>query len=253
MTAYRPLVLLNNQVTVQPQADTLDITTSMYSYVGTWSGSSNVTGYVGQTRPVSLMNAYTDRIFITDVGTGGSEWYWDGSRYRVVGGQVILKNSTTKNDTTAAANIASTVATPTLITDYYLPLGIMKAGDILEVAVLRSKSASDATGVFATFIYFGKLGTTSDPVANIGGIAASNISRRGMQAFKLVDNNNVIKIVPDGDSLGLTNLALVNQTQTDIGLSTTQLKLSIFGYWSPTTTGQTATVQDLQITLKTCG
>ena len=100
----------------------------------------------------ALVTAGATQAFFTDIGVGGSFWFYSGGRWRPVGGRVTLKNLTT-----LATHNTSTRA----VMDYAtLPAGLWQDGDVVEMEWCKTISGTDSdlteTG----------LGTT--PIASFG-------------------------------------------------------------------------------------
>jgi hypothetical protein len=73
-----------------------EYTNPIYTYVTTWANRPNI----------KSLSPFVDRIIITDVGIGGSEWYSDGTRYRAVGGSVDLARVMTGGISTSTSTTA---------------------------------------------------------------------------------------------------------------------------------------------------
>lgn len=195
---------------------------------------------------ISSLAPYIDRVLFTDVGNGGSEWYSDGTRWRTVGGQVVLKN-----DVVGAATVANTVTTEQLMLSYALPLGLIQANDVLAIEALRTKTGDTATS-FQMLLHFGKLNTTSDPYQQIVSLGTTQIVGRSNHALKVT--TDTVSFVNSGVSHGYDTSTALNPTGTQTGVLAAQQYLSVYGRWSATaTSGALGYLSDLQVTLKTCG
>ena len=205
-------------------------------YIGTWDS-----------RPaISSVTPFIDRIFITDVGMGDSEWYSDGTRWRVVGGQVVLKN-----DVTGAATVAHTVTSSQLMLSYALPLGLISANDVLVVEALRTKTGDTATS-FQMLLHFGKLNSASDPNQQIASLASVNIVGRSNHALNVT--TDAVNFINAGVSTGYDSSTVLNSSGTQLGVLAAQQYLGVYGRWAATATvGAIGSITNLQVTLKTCG
>ena len=86
--------------------------------------------YTWATKP--LASALTGQIFVPDVGIGGSYWYSDGSKWRPVGGRVVLKNTIV--DVTHSTVVKTVMDYATLLA------GLVQDGDIISVMVLKERT-----------------------------------------------------------------------------------------------------------------
>lgn len=213
----------------------------VFSYTGNWVG-----------KPASLTNAYTDRIFITDVGVGGSEWYWDGSRYRAVGGSVILAARNASNSATV------NTTTETKLISYLIPSGIIQGGDAikLEAKVARTSSPTEAIAVNQFFQLhntdsFQTLHTGSQQVASL---PSGNGFTYQFYEYQCVNNTTIKQLTPPTTSGYGTGGSGANMyaDRTVSNLSTTGIYAAIYAKYASTPTGA-ANCEFFRITLNTGG
>ncbi len=219
-----------------------------FVYVGNWVN-----------KPSSLTNNYTDRIFITDVGMGGSEWYWDGERYRVVGGQVVLKAMKT-TDAVISQTWAETTGSKNMGLGYSIPAGVLGLGDtvIVDSTLVVTSGAGTAlntvysqtkAGVFA----IGSCGPVT--MAGTDAFSGNNSARCTLSMGFMIKSNTVITGTRwgNGGSVGNNNSS-APRNSTVANITTTPLAIEISVVASSASTG-TAVVEleNYAITLLTCG
>ena len=203
-------------------------------------------GLFAERPAANAVTPYTDRYMATDVGVGGSEWYSDGTKWRAVGGQVVLKN-----DATGAATVAHTVTTEQLMLSYALPLGLVQANDVLVVEALRAKTGDTATS-FQMLLHFGKLNTVADPYQQISSLASTTIVGRSNHALKVT--SDYVNFINAGVSLGYDTSTAINSNGTQTGVLAAQQYLGVYGRWNvAATSGAIGYLNDLRVTLITCG
>lgn len=202
--------------------------------VTTWAGKP----------AISTLKNYIDRVFITDVGVGGSEWYSDGTRYRAVGGRVILLHDLTTGTAITATNA--------IIKEFKLPSGIVKANDKIEVEynVLRTAGTAgiNASCRISTAVNGGAIGVSS---VNLDGASGYSNS----VSFNQVDFSPITSTTLRGRFVGSAFGFSVSNNAYSITTPTSLLSNDI--YIGVTTsaigTGNTLNNDYLMITLKTCG
>lgn len=91
-------------------------------------------------------------VFITDAGTKGSTWFYDGSRWKPVNGVCTLASLDS-----ASSSINNT---ETIVFQYRIPAGMWQVSD--RVRVWLSYIKSGATDAGAIYYRIGTAGTTSD-------------------------------------------------------------------------------------------
>lgn len=103
-------------------------------------------------------------VFVSNAGTKGSFWYYDGTRWKPQNGMALLASL----DTTVS-NIGSTA---TIVLQALLPANLWQTGDIIRVQCFAAKSGNADSGVAS--IYAGTAGTTLDTqLANSTWMASS--------------------------------------------------------------------------------
>lgn len=111
-----------------------------YAGSGTWAN-----------RP-AVVPASGTQYFATDIGENGSVWQSNGTRWRALNGEAVLKFLTT--------SVAGIAAVETIILQSLIPAGVLQAGDLILVdnlAVTKSGS-TDSTQLT---VRVGTLGTVA--------------------------------------------------------------------------------------------
>jgi hypothetical protein len=102
------------------------------------------------TRPTTYPTG--QKVFLSNVGTKGSHWYYDSARWKPEGGLARLSSL----DAASSAINAS----ETIIHQYQMPAALWQVGDHVNVKIMGTKSGTTNTGAF--YVRIGTLGTTSD-------------------------------------------------------------------------------------------
>ena len=110
--------------------------------------------YTWATKPTTL--ATGQPVFLSNVGPKGSHWWYDGTRWKVVGGMLLLASL----DTTVAGLTNSEVVT----FSYQAPAALFQLKDRLRISYVLTKSGTTDTGTGR--IRMGTAGTTSDTLLN---------------------------------------------------------------------------------------
>lgn len=199
---------------------------------------------------IASLTKYTDRVFITDVGIGGSEWYSDGARYRAVNGTVILKSGNSGNTPVSSATLSK------LISHNVQCHGV---GDLIEVATQVIKNTNTAT---TTTLRLGVGATDTNTLSkevNIEASAASNNLFRFIFSLKIVDATTIqlISTLWNSNGFGFSGTGTTTANPERLTVSGGDLTSSFFvgayGLIGGTITTDAITVKDFTVTLKTCG
>lgn len=109
----------------------------------------------------ALAAAGSVSVFFTDVGLGGSFWFYSGGRWRPQSGRVMLKNSIT--------DVTNNLA-PEIVMDYATLLpGLWQDGDILDIAFRKSRTG----GTSDTDSSILKIGTTALTAGTVTGLGSA--------------------------------------------------------------------------------
>lgn len=115
-------------------------------------------------------------VFITNAGTKGSHWFYDGTSWKPVNGLALLASLDS-----ASSNIANT---ETIVFQYLLPAGLVQTGDRLRLSFGHVKSGTTDGVTFTTRL--GAAGTTSDTaLTSISGLSASLRQTSSIVDFRL--------------------------------------------------------------------
>ena len=122
--------------TVNPQSLTISQVTALQAL----GSSSGTTTWANR---AAVLTAGLANAFFTDVGVGGSFWYYSGGRWRPSAGRCVLKNLVTAVSNSAAPKVVLDYAT--------IPAGLWQDGDILDIEFQKTReggtSDTDATDV----------------------------------------------------------------------------------------------------------
>lgn len=91
-------------------------------------------------------------VFISNAGTKGSHWFYDGTRWKPMNGSAVLATLDS-----ASASIGSSA---TSVFQYLVPAGLLQTGDRLRLRAGLAKSG--VTDSLNAQIRFGTAGTTGD-------------------------------------------------------------------------------------------
>ena len=203
-----------------------------FVYIGLWANKP----------VVSTLAPYRDRIFITDVGQGGSEWYSDASRYRVAGGQVVL-SSVTGNTYNTCSLTTSTGNESTLLTAS-IGAGVLQVGDVLHIEFACTSSAT--TSVVPKVKINGTSFTAGGTWAS-----ATTTPRSQLTGLRFDTLTECLPIVVGASSYGdggSNNPATI--TLSDISANAQTVLLNMY---QNGTIATTITLRHCTLTLKTCG
>jgi len=129
-------------------------------------GSSSLVDTAGNTFPLTvpgllwanratLAAAGSTSVFFTDIGIGGSFWFYSGGRWRPQGGRVMLKNSIT--------DVTNNLA-PEVVMDYATILpGLWQDGDILDVFFRKSRTGGTSDTDASLLKFSGAAATPGTP------------------------------------------------------------------------------------------
>lgn len=131
-----------------------------------------------------LANLGVSTAFFTDVGVGGSFWFYSGGRWRPVGGRVTLKNLTTDVSNNAAPKIVMDYAT--------LPAGIWQDGDIIRAHIVKERTGG-TSDTDATDVLLGTVAATLGTTLNLttSALATSAISMAVDYSWRRVSSTSV--------------------------------------------------------------
>lgn len=103
----------------------------------------------------TLAAAGSTSVFFTDIGIGGSFWFYSGGRWRPQGGRVMLKNSIT--------DVTNNLA-PEIVMDYATILpGLWQDGDILDVFFRKSRTGGTSDTDASLLKFSGAAATPGTP------------------------------------------------------------------------------------------
>jgi hypothetical protein len=211
-------------------------------------------------RPVATsVKPYVDRLFFTDIGVGGSEWYSDGTRWCAVGGQVILKSLKTTVSIPTVSWSAST-GTKDFALDYSIPAGLLNAGDIIECeALVNCSEGTSVQGLYLNFFVAGsiQISQISNATLTYNANANTNIntnSRACMIGAARLDSSTLISGVRPASpaGFGVQANSMVLRQAVISNVSTNALPITAKATATTASTG-TLAIESYTITLKTCG
>lgn len=132
----------------------------------------------------ALAAAGITSVFFTDVGVGGSYWFYSGGRWRPVGGRVTLKNLTTDVSNNAAPKVVMDYAT--------LLAGIWQDGDIIRAHIVKERTGG-TSDTDATDVLLGTVAATLGTTLNLttSALATTAISLVLDYAWRRVSSTSV--------------------------------------------------------------
>ena len=119
--------------------------------------------------------------FVSNAGTKGSFWYDDGTRWKPVGGSVVLA---TMDSASSAINNAETNVWNPLI-----PAGLWQTGDRLRLYFTYAKSGTTDVGKLT--VRCGTAGTFDTMITNINYMAAANRHTGTIMEYRLESATSV--------------------------------------------------------------
>ena len=139
--------------------------------------------------------------FFTDVGVGGSFWFYAGGRWRPVGGRVTLKNLTTDVSNSAA---------PKVVLDYATLLaGVWQDGDVVRARIVKERTGG-TSDTDATDVLLGTVPATLGTTLNLStsALATTTISMAVEWAWRRISSTSVrSQGVPGSTGLGTSTAA----------------------------------------------
>lgn len=235
---------------VMPTGDGAILTVTVWRAGG--SGTWNLLG-VGEpsylwTQLPSATGRTGLKVYVTDVGVGGSYWYSDGTRWRAVGGQVVLKHLNTQPANTASAETKYTGATTTILAN------LLGTGDIVRVLLGINKSGESET--MTVILRMGTNDSTADAQL-IASAPFSTVTNNTMTttfefriATAITAQNRGATTVANVNNLGGTGTTVSSAPITITNVNTLQY-LNIFS--SKSAGVETGTLTELTVTLLTVG
>lgn len=149
------------------------------------SGTSGILSTTWAGKPVSY--PVGQPVFITNAGTKGSHWYWDGTRWKPVGGAAMLASMDS-----ASASIGNS---GTIVFQYQMPTGLFQTSDRLRLYVGMTKSGTTDTSGMQ--VYVGTAGTTSDTaVLAVTSMNATTLQTASIMDFRL-ESATSIRMMPN--------------------------------------------------------
>jgi len=176
---------------------TLPANRNLVPIFGQTNAAGQVTGVVsedGTSFPLTQTGLWANRttlaaagatsVFFTDVGVGGSYWFYSGGRWRPVGGRVTLKNLTTDVSNNAAPKVVMDYAT--------LLAGIWQDGDIIRAHVVKERTGG-TSDTDATDMLLGTVAATLGTTLNLttSALATTAISLALDYAWRRVSSTSV--------------------------------------------------------------
>lgn len=149
----------------------------------------------------TLAAAGVTSAFFTDVGVGGSFWFYAGGRWRPVGGRVTLKNLTTDVSNNGAPKVVMDYAT--------LLAGLWQDGDIIRAHIVKERTGG-TSDTDATDVLLGTVAATLGTTLNLttSGLATTAISLALDYAWRRVSSTSVrSQGVPGATGLGTSTSA----------------------------------------------
>ena len=227
---------------------------------------------------VATLSPYIDRVIFTDVGVGGSEWYSDGTRWRAVGGQVVLKEY--KSTDTPPLNIALSAAAFINLDSIQIPLNLVQIGDAIEVNATIDIAGTTVVNTQLSLAYNNTEFTrgasvSASKIVAFGSPIATNAIRKSNPIMSVVfgyylDNTGTVTVKTIGSTYSTQTSASQNAggglfyypiTATNGGTTTNPLAvapssgfyLGVNAFIVAGGSAVVATASKLTITLKTCG
>jgi len=200
--------------------------------------------YTWATKPATLPTGQP--VFISNVGTKGSYWYYDGTRWKLVNGSVILAAL----DTTMSGIVNS----ETLALQYLMPATLWQLKDRIRVTFTFTKSGTTDSGTVR--IRIGTAGTTGDGQMNNNSETILNAASRQaglVQEYRLETATTVQMMSVANGALAVSGYsgsgASAAVGATAVGNVSNALYVSLFALSS--STNDTVSVVDAQIELRT--
>jgi len=180
--------------------------------------------YTWATKPAAAAGNANKRVFISDVGVGGSYWFSDGARWRPVGGRVMLHALFT-----AVTSVANT--NEQILDQYLAPAGLFSAGDKVAFTCRLDKSAAVDTCTRSYRV--GALGTVAD--ATLFNQAQPSTTNAMLAEYQPSIFQDVTTLVPVG-----TGLVSFNNVRTAIPANVTVPNITAVPIYFSITTKMTA-------------
>lgn len=127
--------------------------------------------------------------FISDAGTKGSFWYYDGTRWKPMNGNAVLATLDT-----ASSNIANS---ETVVTQYLIPANLWQTNDRIRIYNVVTKSGTTDASTYR--IRLGTAGTTADTAifAGTSFLSAAQRTYAGIYEFRLASATSVQALMPN--------------------------------------------------------
>ena len=223
----------NNKIRIGDASHT-DVAVGAYSldYLGafTWASIPSAAGNTGR------------RVYITDIGIGGSFWFSDGARWRTVSDCVALHNNYT--DVVSVAN-----TTEQILDQYLFPAALIKVGDIIRVKARLDKSSTVVNCL--TRVRLGTVGDITDAALTaISSPQGANRTLADLREFVITDATTARRMTLS-TATGYGSAAGVPLADAVISNISNALYLSYSTIM--TTDAETMTLKGFVVELITCG
>lgn len=124
-------------------------------------------------------------VFVSNVGTKGSHWYFDGTRWKPLNGQCLLASLDA-----VGSNIDNN---ETIVFQYLMPAGLLQALDRLVLDIDMRKSGTTDSGNIRVRV--GTAGTTSDTaVLGVTSMSATQVSAGLIYHFRVDAATSMTKL-----------------------------------------------------------
>lgn len=150
-----------------------------------------------------------DQIFVTDIGPNGTQFYWNGSRWKVFFPSVIAQTTTLISGAAGAAD--------QYFADARLgafPVGLLGAGDVLQWHIgLGKAGTTDTFGVLSLRVgQNGAIGDSAVLTANLASFMTAPSRSGGIEKWLRIESNTTIR------GLGVNN---ANSSWNNVNISGT--------------------------------
>lgn len=153
--------------------------------------------------------ALYDQIFVTDIGPNGTQFWWNGSRWKVLYPSVIAQTTTLIAGTAGAADQYFTAARLGSF-----PVGLLASGDVLQWHIGLGKSGTtDTFGTISLRVgQNGAIGDSAVLTANIAAFMTAASRSGGIEKWLRIESNTTIR------GLGVNN---ANSSWNNVNISGT--------------------------------
>ncbi len=179
--------------------------------------------------------------FLSNVGTKGSHWYFDGTRWKPVNGVVTVATLDTASNPIANSD--------TVVFQYGFPAALLTVGDRLRLYLSYSKSGTADNGNFLCRL--GTAGTTGDTAISGGNaVGTAQQSAAFFMEYRVASATTILQLANSGILLATSGYTQQSSTAVAATVTISNISNALFFSVTISSSGATNTVSVRDATLQ---